>query len=62
MELKIERDEEKCLDCIFLRGSILEPKGECLLFRRALTPESIHGSFEYFEPCWECEQVWWKDK
>lgn len=64
MNLKIDRDEEKCLECMFLTGDMFNFQGECLLFKRSLDAEINWADrvVEYFKPCRECEQLWWKDK
>ena len=62
MDLKIERSEESCEECIFLKDSSFNVIGECLLFKRGLIPKMEDDFIKGWEPCYECEQIWWKNK
>lgn len=60
MELKIDRDEEKCLECMFKDTDFHLRAGVCLLFKNALESEIKYGSVDHWIPCNECNLVWRK--
>jgi len=55
--VQIERDNESCVNCMFLHFDYFDGKAECLLFKRGLSASIIHGQVAYWMPCSECNKV-----
>ena len=60
MDLKIDRDEEKCLECDFKDADMFGHYGRCLLFKESLVPRIKYGDVDYYKPCNECNLAWRK--